>query len=317
MISEQMEAQTTERKARSKKEKDDEVRLWRMQELERREEKKRADIHKECRLALLEKEAKAAGNALAREKIERKQSRLRMAFAAQEERHKVEELCKQLRAEDARLASEHQDKLRRENAALGDNLRVVDAALQQVCDEREELRQKIEEERTRRLRAEGSLDRWKEQAKECLPGGQPEQPPTQEHPQQQPPRREPIPPVKTQFELYEGKWGVIQSGVDNSGSKVGDICFSQMPWPVVDIFPTNPSDIRPDNIEEFLTHPLRGQFCGGWEKTTRMKAIDELGRWHPDRFNQVVLPKVWEQDRQAVSEAAGMITRVLTAMLLE
>lgn len=318
ITSEQMKAQITEGKAKSKEEKDDEVRRWRMQELERREEKDRSDRFKETRLAQLEKDAQAAGSALAREKLERKQSRLRMAFAAQEERHKMEERWEQLRAENARLVSERQDKLQCENAALGDNLRVVDAAFQQVCGEREQLRQKMEEERTKRLRAEGSLDRWKEQAKECLPGGPPEQPPTQEQelPQQQPPRREPIPPVKAQLELYEGKWGAIQSGVDNSGSKVGDICFSQMPWPVVDIFPTNPSEIRPGDIEEFITHPLRGQFCGGWEKTTRMKAIDELKKWHPERFNHAVLPMVWEPDRQAVSEAAGIITGVLTAMLL-
>ena len=317
VISEQMEAQTTEEKTKLKKEADNTTTLRKMRELERREEKEITQRRRETRLAQLEVKIQAAGNELAREKLERKQSRLRMVFTAQEERRKEGERWKQLRAEDARLASERQDKLQRENLALGDNIRVVDAAFQQACEETEQLRQRIEEERTKRLRAEGSLDRWKEKVRECLPGGQLEQPPAQEQepPQQQPLAQEQLPPVKAQFELYERKWEAIQSGVDISGSEVRDILFSQMPWPVVDTFPTKPDEIRADHIEEFLTHPLRVQFCGGY-KTTRVKAIDELKRWHPDRFNMVVLPRVWEQDRQAVSDTARTIATVLTAMLL-
>lgn len=315
VISEQMEAQTTKEKTRSKKEKDDAAGSPKMRELERREEKERADRGKETRLAQLEAKIQTARSALAREKLARKQSKLRMVFTAQEERRKEEQRQRQLRAEDARLASQHRDKLLRENLVLEDYIREVGSASRQTRAEKEEMKQKLEEERSKRLRAEGSLDRWKEKARESLPGAGQPQAQEQELPQQQPPVQEKIPPVKAQFELYEKKWEIIQSGVDISGSEVHDICFSQMPWPVVDIFPTKPDEIQPDHIEEFLTHPLRVQFCGGY-KTTEEKLIDELKKWHPDRFNLVVLPKVWEQDRQAVSDAAGMIAGVLTAMLL-
>ena len=77
--------------------------------------------------------------------------------------------------------------------------------------------------------------------------------------------------------------------------------------------PTDPSQIWPEHIQEFLSHPLREKLdVSGRRKTTRLKAKDELLRWHSDRSDKVVLSKVREEDKPAVSEAVGMIIRVLT-----
>lgn len=314
VISERVRKQAPERKARMRKEAIEAEKLRRMEELERREEKERADRWKDQRLAQLEREKRAAENELARERLERKQSKLRRLFQEQQQRHK-ELRWKQLREREARLAAEREDNLLRENALLEKGLRATDNAFRRARNERDYMAQEKEEERGRRLRAEESLRRWKELMKECFPGGQQQQHPGQqrEQPKSQPKQD---PPLEAQFELYEKKWEVLRSGVDTDGAKIHLILFSQIPWPVVNITPTNPSQIRPEHIQEFLTHPLREKYYASEKrKTTRMKARDELLKWHSDKFDQFVLSKVYEEDKLAVSEAVGMIIRVLTKML--
>ena len=311
-VSERVKRQAPEREARMMKEEMEAKRLQRMEELEKREEKARADRWKDQRLAQLEREKRVAESELAREKIERKQSRLRRLFQEQQQRHKEEERWKQLREREARLAAEREASLLRENALLEKGLRATDDAFRRVCNERDYMMREKEEERTRRLRAEESLHRWRELMKEYFPGGQQQQHPGQQQEQQRQRQSEQL-PLQTQFELYEKKWEVLRSGVDIDGTEVHLISFSQIPWPVVNMTPTDPSQIWPEHIQEFLSHPLREKLdASGRRKTTRLKAKDELLRWHSDRSDKVVLSKVREEDKPAVSEAVGMIIRVLT-----
>ena len=299
-ISERVKKHAPERKERMRNETTKAERLW-MEELERRELKERADKLKDQRLAQLEKEKAVAEDGLAREKVDRKQSRIRRLFKEQQERHREGHL-KQLRERETRLAAEREANLLRENAILEKQLRAMDNAFRRARDEREYMVQEKEEERARRLRAEESLHRWKELMKAHSPGGQQQQ-------SQQPPSPE------AQFELYEKKWEVLRSGVDNDGTKIHLIFFDQIPWPVVNMTPTNPRQIQPEHIREFLTHPLREKpDASGRKRTVKAKVRDELKRWHSDRFNPTVLSRVCEEDKLAVSEAAGMVVRVLTDM---
>jgi len=319
-ISERVKGKAGERKARMKKETAEAERLRKMQELERREEMERKDRWRDQRLAQLEKEKRAAVNELAREKVERRQSKLQRVFKEQQQRQKDEERWKQLREKDARLAAERENNLLRERAMLENNLRATDNAFQRVCNERDHIMEEREAERTRRLRAEESLHRWKELMKEYFPGGQQQQDQSQQ--QEQEPQRQPSPELqqppslKAQFELYEKKWEVLRSGVDIDGTKVHLIFFSQIPWPVINMTPTDPSQILPEHIREFLMHPLREKpDPSGKGKNRRLRARDQLMRWHSDKFDQIVLSKVREEDKPAASETAGMIARVLTDML--
>ena len=92
-------------------------------------------------------------------------------------------------------------------------------------------------------------------------------------------------------------------GKDIDGTLVQSLPFFMIPWPVINMTPTDPSQIRPEHVREFIMHPLRDK---------GRKAKEELRRWHPDKFPRVVLSKVREEDKPAVSEAVGMIIRVLT-----
>ena len=263
-------------------------RLWGMEELERREEDERVSRWKDRRLAQLEREKASAENELAREKVERKQSKLQRLFVEQQWRHREERYWNQLKEREGILERD---------------LRARDDAIRRVRNERDHMAQMKEEEIARRLRAEESLHRCKELMKDLFSDGQRQQ----SH----------QPPLEAQFELYEKKWEVLRSGVDSDGTKIRLISFSQIPWPVINMTPTDPGQIQPDNVQEFLMHPLREKsHVGGRERTARMKARDELKRWHSDKFNPTVLSKVRKEDKQAASEVAGMISRVLTDIFL-
>ena len=257
-------------------------RLRRMEELERREEDERVSRWKDRRLAQLEREKTSAENELAREKVGRKQSKLLRLFKEQQARHREEQYWNQLKEREGILERD---------------LRARDNAFRRARNERDHMVQMKEEETARRLRAEESLHRCKESMKERFSGGR------RQKSQQ--------PPLEAQFELYEKKWEVLRSGVDSDGTKIRLISFSQIPWPVINMTPTNPDQIQPDHVQEFLMHPLREKSNVG-ERTARMKARDELRKWHSDRFNPTVLSKVCKEDKQAVSEVAGMIVKVLT-----
>lgn len=317
-ISERVKAQAPERKEKMRKEKVRREKLRKMQESERRQEKETSDEWKSKRLAQLEREKRAAEDGLAREKIERKQSRLRGVFNEQQRREEAERRWKELREEEVKLAADREANLRREMAVLEEDLWAVDDAFQKARIERNHVEQEREEERAKRLRAEASLYRWKEKMKEYFPGEQQEsqQPPpdqsqgkTQEQAQQ-------LPSVEVQLQLHEKKWEILRSGVDMDGTEVHRIYFWQIPWPVVNKIPTDPSQISPEDIQQFVLHPLRNRpDVKGKRKTKRLRARDELLRWHSDKFHQIVLSKVYEEDRAAASQAAEEVAKVLTAML--
>lgn len=307
--SERAKAQATERKVKLERGTEEAEMLQKMEELERREQKERAESWKDARLAQLEKEKENAKSELAREKIDRMCSRLRRGFQEQERKRRNEERFRQLVEQNAKTSAEREKDLLRENAILRNDLEATGNAFQTACNEREHMKQMREEERTRRLRAEESLRRWKEVIKDYFPGRQhPGEP--QEQPQPQPGQP---PSPRDQFELYETKWAILRSGVDF----VDSISFSEIPWPVVGMVPTHPSHIQSKHIKVFfLIHPHRVRpDAQGKRKTDRQRIREELAKWHSDKFNSIVLPRVREEDKAAATEAAGLVARVFTSML--
>lgn len=308
-VSERVKRAAPERKARMRRETDEAERLRKMEELEKREERERADRWKDQRLAQLEREKVVAVTELAREKAERKQSRLRWVFKDQQQRQKDEA---QRQKDEA-----HWKQLKEREAMLLTNLRATDDAFKRACSERDHVVQEIEEEKAKCLRVEESLRRWKESMKEYFPGGQQQDPDQQQEQGQQelPQPREPL-PLEEQFKLYEKKWEVLRSGVDLDGTEIHLISFSQIPWPVIDVTPTDPSQILPEHIREFVMHPLRDDpDASGKTRSRKRKATDELLKWHSDRFIPAVLSKVRKEEKAAAAAAAEEVTKVLTILL--
>ena len=293
-VSERVKGQAAERKARLRRETAQAERLWKAKELEK-------ERWRERRLAQLEREIVVVGDELAREKIEREHSRAGKVLNEKE--------LGRLRGREANLL--------RQKAELEGNLQATNNAFRRVRNERDHIIQEKEEEKAKRIRVEESLRRWKEQMKQYFPGGQEQrnlgqqQGGTNQQPGEQPQPK--LPSLQEQFELYEKKWEVLRSGVDINGTAVHLIHFSQIPWPVVNMTLTDPSQIQPGPVREFVMHPLRNK--PGKNRSKKFKVMDELGRWHPDKFNPTVLSRVRKEDRDAVSKAAIEVTSVLTNML--
>lgn len=297
-LSERAKALAAERKARLEKEK-----LRNTRESERREEKGRSDSWKNMRLAQLERKKKTAKSKSAREKAERKHSRLQRAFQEQEQRRENEERWIRPVETNAKVAAKRGAGLVQGNARLQGNLQATGDALRRACDEREGVEKGMEEGRDRRVHTEESRHRWEELMRENFPGGQPQQP-----------QPEQLSSLQTQFDAYDQKWEILQSGVDFDGSAVNLVFFFQIPWPVINMILTHPKQILPEHIQEFVMHPLRVK-PDEQGKSKRLRVKEELIKWHSDKFNSIVLSKVHKGDKAAAAEVAGMIARVLTDML--
>jgi len=111
--------------------------------------------------------------------------------------------------------------------------------------------------------------------------------------------------IRQQFEEYELKWEELKSR-----RELPPLSFNILPWPVLGSAATRPSDITLQRVEEFVYHPLKK----GMElKSRRDRVRMEILKWHPDKFNVMVLGKV--VDVAEVAEGAGLVARILTQIM--
>ena len=108
--------------------------------------------------------------------------------------------------------------------------------------------------------------------------------------------------------VYEETWAVLRSNV----AGMEPLGFCDIPWPVFGNVRSG-SDLTEERVREFVCHPLQEyvrSLGGGQAKSIR----SEMLRWHPDKFEGKVLNRVVKADREAVKEAAGHVTRILTQL---
>lgn len=116
---------------------------------------------------------------------------------------------------------------------------------------------------------------------------------------------------------YEAMWDVMTAP---------KLSFKTMPWPVV-MQPTSPSEITTQTIHRFLfstaidnavslppnskTNSLIPKPISRREHVKKAQL-----RWHPDKFSRM-LARVKDEDKLAVEEAAGLVSRALNTLLAE
>src|SRR6267142_1863751 len=108
--------------------------------------------------------------------------------------------------------------------------------------------------------------------------------------------------------VYEETWAMLRSNV----AGIEPLGFCDIPWPVFSNVRRG-SDLTEERVREFVCHPLQEyvrSLGGGQAKSIR----SEMLRWHPDKFEGKVLNRVVKADREAVKEAAGHVTRILTQL---
>ncbi|KAI0065010.1 hypothetical protein BV25DRAFT_1775703, partial [Artomyces pyxidatus] len=84
-----------------------------------------------------------------------------------------------------------------------------------------------------------------------------------------------------------------------------------IPWPFARNLSTI-DEITVETVSEFIFHPLRTCAEG---KSRRDRVRAEMLRWHPDKFNAKVMPRIIECEREIVQLAAGAVARVLTELM--
>lgn len=103
------------------------------------------------------------------------------------------------------------------------------------------------------------------------------------------------------WNVYESGWAAISASSEALG-------FRDVPWPVA-VSPTRVADLRPENIANFLLHPVHSS---NHSRRERIRAA--LLRWHPDRFRRILV-RVDASETREVEEGVGIVVRCLNELL--
>jgi hypothetical protein len=104
------------------------------------------------------------------------------------------------------------------------------------------------------------------------------------------------------FDRHEEQWRSI-------ASKDG-LQWQSFPWPMLKM-PSTLGDITYTAIHGYLQSPHYPEK----DRAQKDRVKDHIKRWHPDRFETKLLPKVVEEDKEKVKEGAGMVVRTLNELL--
>lgn len=79
--------------------------------------------------------------------------------------------------------------------------------------------------------------------------------------------------------------------------------------------PSGPDDITLIAISGYVLSPYYPDKDPNRPTKDRIK--EHIRRWHPDRFDTKLLPKVIEADKERVREGAGSVVRSLNDLLMK
>jgi len=102
---------------------------------------------------------------------------------------------------------------------------------------------------------------------------------------------------------YESRWRFLQSSPEEL------LTFQTVPWPLI-ATPSSPSSISGKNISFLLLSPLHSG-----HKSRKERIREAMQRWHNDKFEPRILPRVVERDRGAVKEGVDIVVRCLNDLL--
>jgi hypothetical protein len=250
---------------------------------------------------------------LADEKRRRAHEAVERKIREEQERLFREELTRNAKQEEERQRRDEQERRLREGRE------------RQLREERERrLREEIERvrrvERERRLREEQErklreeVDRLRREANERFLREERERQAREERDRQARLRAEQArrtaqdDHARQYFVLYEAKWKELRTS-----KPLPPIDVLEMPWPVFGVV-SSADQITYQDVRAFLFHPLRPVVEG---KTARDKVKSEVLRFHPDKFNTRIVPKIQPSQQAVAQDIAGAIARILTTIMTE
>lgn len=105
------------------------------------------------------------------------------------------------------------------------------------------------------------------------------------------------------FENHENKWRQLRDSVN--------LGWNSFAWPVFKR-PSEPEDMTTSMISAYV---LSNYAPDANTKSHKDRIKDQLKRWHPDKFETRILPRVVEEEREKVKTGAGVVVRGLNEML--
>ncbi|TFK68563.1 hypothetical protein BDN72DRAFT_734347, partial [Pluteus cervinus] len=90
--------------------------------------------------------------------------------------------------------------------------------------------------------------------------------------------------------------------------------WESFPWPMFKR-PMGVEEITSMAVGLYLNNSHYPERSGGGGKGLKDRIKEHIRRWHPDRFETKVLPRVVEDDREKVKEGAGTVVRILNELL--
>ncbi|KAJ6608294.1 hypothetical protein B0H10DRAFT_1816148 [Mycena sp. CBHHK59/15] len=104
------------------------------------------------------------------------------------------------------------------------------------------------------------------------------------------------------YQLHEQQWAKMSSH--------SEVTWDMLPWPMLRK-PGSPEEITSGAVDAYILSP----HYPDPDKSTKDRVRLQLRRWHEDHFNQKVLSKVSDRDKERVKQAAGTVTRNLNSLL--
>jgi len=90
---------------------------------------------------------------------------------------------------------------------------------------------------------------------------------------------------------------------------IDDLGWDSFPWPTLKR-PLDPEEITTTAISAYVLSPH-----GDKTRSTKERVKEHIRRWHPDRFETKLLPKVRANEREKVKQGAGVVARGLNELL--
>jgi len=106
------------------------------------------------------------------------------------------------------------------------------------------------------------------------------------------------------FEHHERLWTRLNT--------LNDLSWNDFPWPMAKQ-PSNPDDMSLSLIGAYFQSPLYPD--KDKSRTPKDRIKEHIKRWHPDRFETKLLPKVVEDEKETVKAGAGNVARYLSDLL--
>ncbi|KAI9455647.1 hypothetical protein F5148DRAFT_984692 [Russula earlei] len=112
-------------------------------------------------------------------------------------------------------------------------------------------------------------------------------------------------------DAYHRRW----VGLQDPNSKSADLSFGDIPWPVWDVA-SDITYLTAEAISGFLfLLKEEGLDDAGRARLRKEELRGTMLRFHPDKFEGRVIPRVKEEERAAVREGANIVTRAVAELM--